>query len=277
VYIPAGNFLLGSADTDPNAKEDEKPQARIYLDAFWIDQTEVTVAQFQDFVNATHYQTDAEQGCCEDESAKPGGFVYTPGTSGALNATFVERAYWKLPEGPGAGDALPFRPVVQVSWRDANAYCEWAGRRLPTEAEWDKAARGTQGLIYPWGNEFDGTRVNFCDQSCGAPWRASDADDGATRTSNVGLFPTGVGPHGLFDMSGNAWELVNDFYDFRGYFRFPTANPPGMDSGTAHVIRGGSWLDTFERVRASARDQRVPDGRDNITGFRCAADAAAFP
>jgi serine/threonine protein kinase len=277
VYIPAGYFLLGSADTDPNASEDEKPQERVYLDAYWMDQTEVTVAQFQDFLNATHYRTDAEKGCCEGDNAKAGGFVYTLGPTGALNTTFVERAYWKLPDGPGAGDALPRRPVVQVTWNDANAYCQWAGRRLPIEAEWDKAARGTQGLVYPWGNEFDGTRVNFCDKNCGASWRNTNFDDGAARTSNVGLYPKGASPYGLFDVSGNVWELVNDFYDFRGYFRFPTANPPGAASGDTHVIRGGSWLDTLERVRASARNQRVSDGRDNITGFRCAADAAAFP
>ena len=93
----------------------------------------------------------------------------------------------------------------------------------------------------------------------------------------MGVFPNGASRFGLFDMSGNVWELVNDLYDFRGYFRFPTANPPGVETGTTHVIRGGSWLDTSDRVRPSARDQRLPDSRDNITGFRCAADASAFP
>jgi serine/threonine-protein kinase len=277
VYIPAGDFLLGSANTDPGAREDEKPQERISLDAFWMDQTEVTVDRFAQFVIETGYQTDAERGCCEGSHSKPGGLVYAPGADGALTTTFVERANWRLPDGPGVEEALPRRPVVQVTWNDAKKYCEWAGRRLPTEAEWDKAARGTNGLIYPWGNDFDGAKVNFCDKSCAANWHNASVDDGWTRTSNVGVFPNGASPFGLFDMSGNVWELVNDLYDFRGYFRFPTANPPGVETGTTHVIRGGSWLDTSDRVRPSARDQRLPDSRDNTTGFRCAADASAFP
>jgi len=277
VYIPAGDFLLGSANTDPGAREDEKPQERISLDAFWMDQTEVTVDRFAQFVIETGYQTDAERGCCEGSHSKPGGLVYAPGADGALTTTFVERANWRLPDGPGVEEALPRRPVVQVTWNDAKKYCEWARRRLPTEAEWDKAARGTNGLIYPWGNDFDGAKVNFCDKSCAANWHNASVDDGWTRTSNVGVFPNGASPFGLFDMSGNVWELVNDLYDFRGYFRFPTANPPGAETGTTHVIRGGSWLDTSDRVRPSARDQRLPDSRDNTTGFRCAADASAFP
>jgi serine/threonine protein kinase/formylglycine-generating enzyme required for sulfatase activity len=277
IYIPAGNFLLGSADADPNAKEDEKPQTEVYLDAFWIDQSEVTVDRFAEFVNQTGYQTDAERGCCAETNAKPGGLVYAPGPGGGWTNTFVERAYWRLPDGPGVEEALPRRPVVQVSWNDASAYCEWAGRRLPTEAEWDKAARGTDGLIYPWGNDFDGTRANYCDKNCGASWRDPATDDGWTRTNNVGVFPTGASPFGLLDVSGNVWELVNDYYDFRGYFRWPTANPPGVADGTMRVVRGGSWLDTFDRVRPSARNLRLPDSRDNVTGFRCAADASAFP
>jgi eukaryotic-like serine/threonine-protein kinase len=271
VYIPAGNFLMGSADSDPNALEDEKPQQQIYLDAFWMDQTEVTIAQFQDFVNATQYQTNAELGCCDGDNKQVGGFVFTPFVS------FADRASWRLPEGPGGAPALPRRPVVQVSWNDANEYCLWAGRRLPTEAEWDKAARGTEGLIYPWGNNFDGSRVNFCDESCGADWRNTTISDGYGRTSNVGFYKRGASPFGLLDMSGNVWEWVNDYYDFRGYFRFPTANPPGVELGTERVIRGGSWLDTFDRVRVAARLHHLPDSRDNITGFRCAADAEAFP
>jgi len=264
LFVSAGNFLLGSADSDSMSHEDEKPQLVVYLDAFWIDQTEVTVAQFQDFVNATSYVTDAERGCCAGDYAKVGGMVLVPG------AVFAKTANWKLPEGSGAAVALPRRPVVQVSWNDAAAYCQWAGRRLPTEAEWDKAARGTQGLIYPWGNAFKEGLTNFCDKNCGANWHNINYDDASGRTSNVGLFPKGASPYGALDMSGNVWEWVNDFYDFRGYYRFPTANPPGL-SGTAHVIRGGSWADTLDRVRASARASNLPDGRDNATGFRCAA------
>src|SRR6185436_6144725 len=117
VYIPAGEFPLGSGKNDPDASEDEKPQLVVDLDAFWIDQTEVTVAQFQDFVNDTKYQTDAERGCCKDKYANPGGSVFAP------LAYFVPSASWKLPEGNNLPEALPRRPVVQVSWNDAVAYC----------------------------------------------------------------------------------------------------------------------------------------------------------
>src|SRR6185436_8131541 len=130
----------------------------------------------------------------------------------------------------------------------------------------------TQGLIYPWGNVFDEDRTSFCDKNCGATWRNVNYDDGAFRTSNVGIFPKGASPYGALDMSGNVWEWVNDFYDFRGYYRFPTANPPGL-SGTDHVTRGGSWADSVDRVRAPARDSDPPDGRNNVTGFRCATSA----
>jgi len=267
LYVPAGNFLLGSADTDPAAREDEKPQLSVYLDAFWMDQTEVTVGQFQEFVNAKSYVTDAERGCCQDKYAKSGGLVFSP------DSVFVKSAYWKLPEGSGADPALPRRPVVQVSWNDAAAYCAWAGRRLPTEAEWDKAARGTQGLIYPWGNVFDGLQVNFCDKNCGATWHDRNVDDGFARTSNVGTFVKGASVYGVLDLSGNAREWVNDFYDFRGYYRYPTKNPPGPATGTLRVMRGGGWLDPAERVRASAREAAAPDSRNDVTGFRCAMAA----
>ncbi len=267
IYIPAGKFPLGSGENDPEASEDEKPQLIVDLDAFWIDQTEVTVAQFQDFVKDTNYQTDAERGCCEGKYAKPGGTVFAPW------AYFVKDAYWKSPEGIAAPDALPRRPVVQVSWNDAVAYCKWVGRRLPTEAEWDKAARGTQGLIYPWGNEFEAGQVNFCDKNCAANWHNRNVNDGFERSNNVGEFLKGASGYGVFDMSGNVREWVNDFYDFRGYYRYPTDNPTGPETGDMHVMRGGSWLDPADRVRASAREAGMPDSRNDAVGFRCAMSA----
>jgi serine/threonine-protein kinase len=275
VHIPAGYFLLGAADADSRAKDDEKPQQKIYLDAFWIDRMDVSVAQFQDFVTATGYQTDAEKGCCEKEFAKQGGRVYAPIEVWAYGAS------WLYPEGPTAtadgGLASPQRPVVQVSWNDAKAYCAWAGRRLPTEAEWEKAARGTEGLTYPWGKIFDPKRLNYCDESCVATWHDRNYDDTYARTSPVGYFPAGASPFGVLDMAGNVWQWVNDFYDFRGYYRFPTANPPGVESGPTHVLRGGSWIDTADRVRTTARSSQVPDARDDVSGFRCAADGTALP
>jgi formylglycine-generating enzyme required for sulfatase activity len=275
VNIPAGYFLMGAADTDSHARADEKPQQKIYLDSFWIDRVDVSVAQFQSFVEATGYRTDAEKGCCAKEYAQLGGMVYSPIETWAL------RAYWLYPEGPTAaadgGLASPLYPVVQVSWNDAREYCAWAGRRLPTEAEWEKAARGTDGRIYPWGKTFDPKRLNYCDLSCVLSWKDLSYDDKYARTSPVGIFPPGASPYDVLDMAGNVWQWVNDFYDFRGYSGYPTANPPGVESGPTHVLRGGSWVDTPNRVTTTARSSQPPDARDDATGFRCAADGAALP
>jgi iron(II)-dependent oxidoreductase len=161
--------------------------------------------------------------------------------------------------------------VVQVSWNDARAYCQWAGRRLPTEAEWDRAARGEAGRRYPWGDQLNAAQANFCDGNCPASWRNPNIDDGASRTANVGTYPAGASAEGGLDFSGNVWEWVADWYDFRGYYRFPTVNPPGIAAGTERVTRGGSWIDTADRVRASARNKFTPESRNNFTGFRCAA------
>jgi formylglycine-generating enzyme required for sulfatase activity len=266
VYVPPGPFLFGSADSDRAAQPDEGPQVEVYLDGYWIDRTEVSVDQYRAFVAATGYETDAERGCCDDVYAAPGGFVYSP------DPLFVSNASWRMPQGSGAPEALPRHPVVQVSWNDAAAYCTWAGRRLPSEAEWEKAARGPTGLIYPWGNEFDGRRLNYCDTNCAAAWHGT-IDDTFPRTGTAGVFATGASPYDVLDQAGNVWEWINDFYDFRGYAGVPTANPPGLDSGLTHVLRGGSWLDPAERVRAATRASAVPDARNNISGFRCAASS----
>ena len=142
IFIPAGDFLMGSTDTDKEARTDEKPQHKVYLDAFWIDQTEVTNAMFSRFVEMTRYKTTAERA--------GSGWVYFP-----LSKKWQETpgAYWRHPYAPTSTlDGRNHYPVVQVSWDDALAYCTWVGGRLPTEAEWEKAARGTDGRIYPWGN-----------------------------------------------------------------------------------------------------------------------------
>jgi formylglycine-generating enzyme required for sulfatase activity len=268
LYVPAGEFTLGAADSDLQASEDERPALQVYLDAFWIDQTEVTVAQFDEFVKAIDYQTDAERGCCAGDYEKVGGIVFAP------NSMFAPKANWKLPNGPGADMASPRDPVMQVSWKDATAYCAWAGRRLPTEAEWEKAARGTDARLYPWGNEADPSRLNFCDRNCQADWRMP-GDDGFSRTAHSGAYPAGASPYGALDMAGNVREWVADFYgEFRGYFAIPTANPPGPDTGDTRVLRGGSWLDSLDRARTTARASDVPDARNNVTGFRCAASPA---
>ncbi len=268
VFIPPGEFLLGAADDDRNAEPFERPQLRVYLNGFWIDKYEVTMGQFQDFVNETGYQTTAQNPVGSfGEYVDWGGFVFAP-----TDSRFVLNATYLLPEGPGTDAATAFSPVVQVSWTDAQAYCRWAGRRLPTEAEWEKAARGEDGRLYPWGNTFDrtsGTLANYCDRSCRFIQRNTEANDGATRRQDVGKYPAGASPYGVLDMAGNVQEWVDALFDNRGYFRFPTPNP----AGTEYVVRGGSWLDKPEGIRATAKTKFPPYARNNITGFRCAADA----
>src|SRR5262249_24069817 len=163
------------------------------------DRTEATVSQFQLFVNQTGYQTDAERGCCAGPNKLAGGTVYSP------DPVFVSNATWQLPQGGGGPAAVAQPPGVQVSWNDAAAYCKWAGRRLPTEAEWEKAARGPNGFIYPWGDTFDGRRLDYCDKNCTAPWHGA-SDDTFARTGTVGVFVTGASPYGVLDMAGNVRE-----------------------------------------------------------------------
>ena len=183
LLVPAGEFLMGS-DADEIARlaikqalvEDEMPRHRVYLDIFYIDQYEVTNAHFQQFVHATGYRTQAER---EDW-----GWADTGDAWGQVTG-----ATWRAPLGPGSSIAeLAQHPVVQVSQEDAQAYCAWAGKRLPTEAEWEKAARGTDGRIYPWGDQFEGTRLNFCDANCPRRWYDPTANDGYRYTAPIGHY-----------------------------------------------------------------------------------------
>jgi len=254
VYVPAGEFLMGSADSDKDAENDEKPQHRIYLDAFWIDSTEVTNAMFARFVTATGYKTDAEK--------EGGGFIYTGSAW-----EYVNGADWRHPGGLATNiTGLDNYPVVQVSWNDAQAYCQGASKALPTEAQWEKAARGTDGRLYPWGNQTatcayavmnDGSG-NGCGQGAAA-WAVKSR-------------PRGVSPYGALDMAGNVWEWVIDWYDSQYYASSPSRNPTGPSSGATHVLRGGSWYGTATSVRAASRHAGAPDRVVNF-GFRCAVVA----
>ncbi len=160
------------------------------------------------------------------------------------------------------------QPRVCIDWFDSKAHCESRGARLPTEAEWEYAARGPDGLVYPWGNAFDGSLLNFCDRNCEYSWADKTADDGYKYTAPVGSYPGGISWVGAYDLSGNVWEWANDW--FGSYASGRQVNPTGPGSGDCRVWRGGSWLSDDNFVRAAHRLWSDPDGADHYYGFRCA-------
>ncbi|MBM4422551.1 MAG: formylglycine-generating enzyme family protein, partial [Chloroflexi bacterium] len=256
VYVPAGTFEMGSNEGD----SDEQPVHAVTLDAFWIDQTEVTSAMFRIFVEATGYETDAEKAGWS--------YVFNP-SSASWEQT--NGADWAHPRGPSSGlSGLEKHPVINVSWNDATAYCEWADRRLPTEAEWEKAARGDDGRKYPWGNgNVAGNLLDFADSNLNVDWADKTVDDGYQFTAPVGSYPDGASPYGALDIAGNVWEWVNDWYSENYYNTSPTENPPGPSSGDYRVLRGGSWYNEARNVRASGRLRFFPDFGGYDLGFRC--------
>jgi formylglycine-generating enzyme required for sulfatase activity len=264
VYVPEGEFLMGTEDSDTYAHDNEKPQQRVNLDAFWIDQTEVTNAMFKRFVAATGYQTDAEEQ----------GFSWI---FNLTDATFeeVDGADWQHPRGPDSNiEGLDDHPVVQVSWNDSLAYCKWVERRLPTETEWEKAARGEHGQTFSWGDqEIAGNRLNFADRMLDVTWADMNIVDGYEFTAPTGNYPAGASPYGAFDMSGNVYEWVADWYDSDYYTSAPDSNPQGPTTGEYRVKRGGSWHSSWFYLRAAYRSKNNPDFRDDSYGFRCARSA----
>lgn len=260
-FIPSGEFLMGSTNSDPYADDDEKPQHTVFLDDYWIDRTEVTNSMFDLFTQATGYQTTAEK--------EGSGIVFNVST---MSWEDMAGADWRHPMGLSSSlVGLDDHPVVQVSWYDAIAYCTWAGGRLPTEAEWEKAARGSDGRIYPWENQLmTGNLMNFCDKNCPGDWKDENIDDGYAYTSPIGNYPSGASPFGLMDTVGNAWEWVNDLYGKTYFANSPSINPTGPSSGTEHVIRGGSWDYSSKIARIAVRVQCEPYYRSGIGSFRCA-------
>lgn len=229
VYVPAGEFLMGSTvEQDISAVADEKPQHRVSVNAFWLDRTEVTNAAYTQCVMA---------GDCPPP----------PQLSSATRSIYY------------TDTQFADYPVIYVSWYDARAYCKWAGRRLPTEAEWEKASRGIEGQLYPWGNAPpDASLLNF--------------DRGVGDTIKAGRYRDGASPYGALDMAGNVWEWVADTYRSDYYMNSPTANPTGPDAGSLKVFRGGAWDEPGWFVRAATRASGNPHNSFPDVGFRCAAD-----
>jgi formylglycine-generating enzyme required for sulfatase activity len=213
VYIQGGAFILGS----DSGNEDETPQQEMVISAFNIDIYPVTNAEYKEFVDATGHNPPR---------------------------TWKEGAY---PEGTAD------HPAIWVNWQDANAYCEWAGKRLPTEFEWERAARGTDGRAYPWGDTFDAAKCN-------------SLDSGLKGTSPVGSYPDGASPDGVFDMAGNVWEWTADWYQgYRG-----TRYELSRYGTQFKVLRGGSWFDAQDAVRTTVRKSFDPNQGFSTIGFRCA-------
>jgi formylglycine-generating enzyme required for sulfatase activity len=266
VYVPGGEFQMGS-DSDV-AFDNEKPVHPVRLLSFWIDKTEVTNAMFRKFVDAAGYVTDAQQ-FGESYAYQSGPYIQA-----GNKWKKVKGADWMHPLGPVSSiDGLDNYPVVQVSWNDAEAYCNWVAPDavLPTEAEWEFAARGTDGRIYPWGNQPPTEKLaNSADTNLDAIWTDKYINDGYKFTAPVGSFPDGASPFGLLDMSGNVAEWVADIFSDRTYRESPVDEPKGAEAGFIRIARGGQWSYTADGLRATARVQHSLNHSIDYTGFRCA-------
>ena len=247
VLIPSGPFIMGCDD----GREDEKPERTVYLDAYVMDQFEITNIQYQRFV---------------------------------VETGIIPPRYWNGQDYPKGQDIFP---VVGVRWKDAEAYCAWAGKRLPTEAEWEKACRGVSGSIYPWGNlpKADLGNVGTLPEGPSPEmWEEAwsfllDSYHPGKHPAlkPVGSYPAGVSPYGIHDLVGNASEWTADRYNWDGYWQVSPINPLVSEPTWNHVLRGSAWLmpfgrtlDGFDYSRCSARSSSHGDTRDARMGFRCA-------
>lgn len=245
-YVPAGEFMMGSVDEevdfalqlcrehDTNCRRSyfdvEQPAHSVVLSSFWIDMTEVTVDQ---------YSRCQDAGVCGKIACSSGDYP-----------------------------AESVHPVVCVTWDQAAAYCEWAGGRLPTEAEWEYAARGPERARYPWGDRFVGTWLNYCDANCPLDKRDESFDDGYAGSAPIGSYPEGKSWVGALDLAGNVWELVADWSG--EYPPGRQVNPSGPASGDRRLARGGSWHASPDHVRSALRTNLAVSEVSDLVGFRCA-------
>ena len=254
IRIPAGTFKMGSSFVENKRHlkgcrkydkscelwwfNDEYPDRLIFLDSYWLDIYEVTNEKYLKFILATGHRFALDQ-TCETDKCRDG----------------------NLWQGASFPPRIKQQPVTQVSWHDADAFCRWRGKRLPSEAEWEKAARGPSGNLYPWGAGSPKNRATY-----GRKWR------GAFTMTDVGTYSQGTSIYGVHDMAGNVWEWVDDWYDLKYYNWRRKKNPRGPTEGDFKVVRGGSWVNYPDTLRSSFRRWSQPEVRFNDTGFRCAKD-----
>lgn len=303
ILIPAGEFLMGSTKKEVRDAEEkwgleegllesETPQHAVYVDAFYIDKYEVTNAQYKKFVNETGHRaptipTKEEVIVALKSESSESGFVFSQNTKNAIiqeNARTLSPWAWKDGTYPlGKSN----HPVVLINWHDAQAYANWAGKRLPTEAEWEKAARGTDSQFYPWGNDWDETRCNSAERIALKPlptlqasleWFHGEWENlvpikrAQNTTVPIGSYRKGRSPYGVHDMAGNVFEWCADWYDKDYYSYSPKRNPQGPKNGNTRVLRGGSWNYPGFKLRSTYRNMHAPSIGGPPNGFRCVMD-----
>jgi len=282
VEVSGGEFRMGTDSDVGYAEDGEGPSRTVSVDSFRIDRHTVTNAEFREFVRDTGYTTEAERYgwsfVFRDQVADSDSGAVLNNVDAAPWWLAVQRATWYRPEGPSSDlDGRWTHPVTHVSWTDASAYAEWAGKRLPTETEWEKAARGGHtGRHFPWGDELEPDGEHRMNVWQGIFPDEDLAEDGYHGTAPVDAFaPNG---YGLYNVTGNVWEWCADWFssDWHTTASFEPANPAGPPEGDARVMRGGSYLcheSWCNRYRLAARSKNTPDSSTGNIGFRCALDA----